>query len=181
MQQNSLSSVIADYQRKRSLAWETSAEIFGIVGLQLGPVRFQDAAVADTWSQQWPDPAKRPTWRWAEMFIHYHKMSAFKRFEVAVSLAGQLCALSYGMPSNGKLILKIHALARAPGASPLAGQVLPIVLACADSYARLLGSQEIWICNPMNEGVAKYYESFEFTPVCDRRGKTTHLIMRLQS
>ena len=38
------------------------------------------------------------------MFTRYNQKNAFKRFEVAIKLRGQLYALSYGMPSNNKLI-----------------------------------------------------------------------------
>lgn len=179
MQQQSFASAIASYQKKRTLAWALGVELANTPHLALGPIRFQDAALADTWSQQWTDQSKRPTWQWTEMFARYNQKSAFCRFEVAVRVAGRLCALAYGMPSNSKLILRIHALERAPQMNPLAGHVLPVILATVDAYARILGSREIWICNPMNPRIAKHYENYDFTPVIGPGGATSHLIMRL--
>jgi hypothetical protein len=179
MAQNDFASVVAAYQEKRALAWAFAAELFPHLNLALGPISYRDAVTADHWTDQWTDSAKRPTWEWVEMFTRYNHKRAFKRFEVASRNNGQLCALSYGMPSNNRLILMINAIGRAPGDNPLSGEVFPIVLACASAYARLLASQEIWVCDPINARVAAYYESHGLEPVRNSHGVTTHLVMRL--
>jgi hypothetical protein len=102
-----------------------------------------------------------------------------KRFDVAVSAQGKLCALCYGVPSRKKLILKLHALSRLPIHNPLEGKVLSIVLFAADAYARLIDAEEMWLCNPMNEKLVNVYERAGFIPHRNNLGITTHLSLRL--
>ncbi len=124
---------------------------------------------------------RRPNWEWAEMFDRYNSKQGVKRFEVAVWLSGTLCALCYGVPTRNKLILKIHALGRAPSNNPLAGKITDIVLISATFYARLLGSTEIWICEPMNARLIDLYISHRFMPVPANGIHVTHLIRGLSS
>ncbi len=123
---------------------------------------------------------RRPNWEWTEMFDRYNSKQGVKRFEVAVWLSGVLCALSYWVPTKNKLVLKIYALGRAPQGNPLAGQTLGIIVACADAYARLLGSTEIWICEPMNRDLVALYARHDFSPVPADGSQVTHLTLRLQ-
>jgi len=180
VQQHEYSSVVTRYQQKRALCHSFATEALGIPGLELRPIFYRDAVRGDSWRQQWSDAAKRPTWQWTELFTRYNSKQGVKRFEVAVWLSGVLCALSYGVPTKNKLILRINALGRAPRDNPLAGKTLGIILACADAYARLLGSTEIWICEPMNQDLVAIYAKHDFSPVPADGSHVTHLTLRLQ-
>jgi hypothetical protein len=114
------------------------------------------------------------------MYHSYHSHSGVKRFEIAVRANGKLCALCYGVPSRNKLILKLHALSRLPNNNPLSGNILSMILFSADAYARLIGSQELWLCEPMNHSLVKLYESVGFTAHYNTIGIATHLSMRIQ-
>jgi hypothetical protein len=178
MQQHEFTAVAARYVQMRKLCYSFATEALGIPGLELRPIYFCDAVQGDSWRLQWNDPAKRPTWEWVELFNRYNTRQGVKRFEVAVWLRGVLCGLCYGFPNKSKLILRIHAIGRAPNGNQLAGKVLPVLLASADAYALLLGSKEVWICEPMNSELVALYAKHKFSPVTADGGQVTHLIRR---
>jgi hypothetical protein len=167
------------YQDLRQVVYEFSENEFRALGVKLSEISYSDTVEADNW--RWGDPEKTPYWEWGRLYHNYHTHSGVKRFDIAVRSQGKLCALCYGVPSRGKLILKLHALSRLPNNNPLSGNILSIVLFAADSYARVIGAQEMWLCNPMNKKLVSLYEGAGFTAHFNSSGITTHLSMRLQS
>lgn len=49
----------------------------------------------------------------------------------------------------------------------------------ASTDADLLGSSEIWLIQPMNDGLVTTYERFGYVAQSNKLGKVTHLSMRL--
>ena len=114
------------------------------------------------------------------MYMDYHSNSGIKRFDLALHQEGKLQALCYGVPSPGKYILKLHALERSPIENPIRGKVLSIVLFAADAYARLIGAEELWLCNPASSSHVKMYSKAGFEPHFNNLGIATHLSLRLK-
>ena len=167
------------YEDLRQVVYEFSEEEFRALGATFSEISYSDTVEADNWN--WDNAEKTPSWEWRSLYHNYHSHSGIKRFDLAVRSRGNLCALCYGVPSRGKLILKLHALSRRPQNNPLSGNVLSMVLFSADSYARLIGAEEMWLCNPMNNKLVSLYESVGFTAHFNGLGIPTHLSMRLQS
>lgn len=78
------------------------------------------------------------------------------------------------------MVLKIHALERKPVNNPLQGKVLTMILFAADAYANLLGSKELWICNPMNQALVQKYQGAGFKAHNNKLGQTSHLSLRIK-
>jgi len=142
-------------------------------------IQYHDVVEADRWSGRWKNSEKISTWGWERMYHDYRSHSGIKRFDVALSMRGMLSAICYGVPTRGKLTLKLHAISRRPDNNPLQGKVLTIILFSADAYARLSGCEELWICNPMNENLVDVYQKFGYVSNRNEMGSTTHLSMRL--
>lgn len=170
---------IQHYQELRKVVYEFTENEFRAFGARFSEISYRDTVEADRW--RWDDTNKIPIWEWTRMYREYHSHSGVKRFDIAVRAHGKLCALCYGVPSRGKLILKLHALSRMPNDNPLKGNILSMVLFAADAYARLIGAQEMWLCNPMNSSLAKLYENHGFSAHSNGIGITTHLSMRIQA
>jgi hypothetical protein len=149
------------------LRFRATEESFPAVGLR--EISRGDAIEADRWSP------KRATWSWERLFQEHQSNSGIKRFDTAVLEHGRLLGLAYGVPSKSKLVLKLHTIEGKPSPNPLKGQIVPIILAAAGIYARFLGSQEIWLCNPLNESLVSYYQLFGYSPHRNEAGVSTHL------
>lgn len=173
----SYKETITRYRDLRAAVYEFSENEFRALGAKFSEISYQDAIEADKW--RWGDESKAPIWEWTRLYRAYRSNSGVKRFDVAIRAHGKLCALCYGVPSRQKLVLKLHALSRLPNANPLAGNILSIVLFSADAYARLIGAQELWLCNPMNSHLVALYESVGFESHRNGIGVTTHLSMRI--
>lgn len=169
---------IRHYQELRKVVYEFAEDEFRAFGAKFSEIAYRDAAEADKW--RWDDVNKTPIWEWTRMYRDYHSNSGAKRFDIAVRAHGKLCALCYGVPSRRKLVLKLHALSRLPNNNPLRGNILSMVLFAADAYARLIGSEEMWLCNPMNNHLVKLYESAGFTAHYNNIGTATHLSIRIR-
>jgi hypothetical protein len=165
------------YKELRALANELTEREFRALGVQLADIQLHDALAADKWV--WSDPEKTPIWTWERMFGAYRSSRGAKRFDVAIKSGGVLRGLCYGIPSRRRLVLKLHALSRAPHANPLQGHVFRIALFAASTYGSFLGSQELWLVHPQTEGVARYYAKFGFQFHRDREGRTTHTTTKL--
>lgn len=170
---------IQHYQNLRNIAHEFTEDEFKKYSVSLREIEYRDVVEADRWSSQWSNPEKTPTWNWERMYYDYTSNSGVKRFDVSLSRNGILSAICYGVPTKGKLILKLHAISRKPDNNPLQGKVLTIILFAADAYARLLGCEELWICNPMNENLVDLYKKSGYEENKNRLGITTHLSVRL--
>lgn len=175
--QRSYKETISHYESLRKVAHEFTEEEYRSFGISMSEIRYSDTVEADKW--QWGSAEKTPIWEWTRMYRDYHSHTGVKRFDTALFAQGKLCALCYGVPSRGKLILKLHALSRAPRDNPLAGKILSIMLFAANAYARLIGAKEMWLCEPMNESLVTLYEKQGYTAHRNNLGKTTHLSMRL--
>ncbi len=167
------------YIMLRKLAYEQTAQEFSGNAISLREISLSDAVKADQWTNSWSEQHKRPIWSWCKMYHLYQGRNELKRFDLAVCSNGELVALCYGRPSKNKIFLKIHTIARKPFDNPLTGKILDIVLFAAISYATLLGSQEIWLVEPMNIGLVKIYEKYGYTAQRNKSGVITHLSMRL--
>jgi hypothetical protein len=97
-----------------------------------------------------------------------------------VKIGGQLQLLCYGVPSRSKLILKLHAIERAPLQHALRGKIIDIALFAADAYARLIESEEIWLCNPISPAHVRLYQAAGFEPQTNASGNVTYLSMRIE-
>lgn len=114
------------------------------------------------------------------MYKDYQSNAGSKRFDIAFKVNGKICALCYGVPTKTKMVLKIHALERKPNQNPLQGQTLKIILFAAEAYATLLGSKELWLCNPMNQTLVGKYQKAGFDAHTDKAGYTSHLSLRIK-
>lgn len=176
---NTFHAVDAKYQKLRNLVYSVTTQAFPHLPITLRAITFHDALLADQWSTQWSSRVKRPIWSWVDMYNTCQSKNLLKRFEIALNTNGKLVALCYGIPSKHKVLLKIHALARAPIDNPLAGDVLNILFFAAIAYAELIGSQEIWLVEPMNETLVEKYQRHGYEPVRNKLGVVTHLVLKV--
>jgi hypothetical protein len=167
------------YEKLRRIAHDFTEKEFKAHSVKLTEISHKDVVEADVWSGTWDDSSKIPTWEWKRMYEDYRSNTGLKRFDTALIMNGQLCALCYGVPTKSKLTLKIHAISRNPYNNPLKGKVLEIILFAANAYARLLGADELWICNPMNSKLVKVYERAGYEAKKNKLNITTHLSLRL--
>lgn len=119
-----------------------------------------------TWAPRVHDPAQPGGWDWvqiAEVYARYPDA-----FQVAIWSDSALCGLSVGRPSRGHHYLAVDFLEGSPVRNrPLRGQVLPLVVAAASAYARILGATSLRLVNPL-PGVIPLYEQLGFTLVWGR-------------
>jgi hypothetical protein len=83
--------------------------------------------------------------------------------------------LAVGIPTRGKITLKVHVVERRPCENPIKGSVLRIILFAAHAYAGMIGSTEVWLCNPVNETMVEKYQQLGYSAVRDRTGSATHM------
>jgi hypothetical protein len=147
--------------------------------VKLSEISYSDAVEADAWRSQWSDPDRVPTWSWVQMYQQYRSNAGIKRFDPAIHVGGRLCTLCYGVPNKSRLILKLHALSRAPLDNPIQRSCFRVALFSASIYADAIGSDEIWLVQPMNERVAAHYATFGFSSERSVTGKITHMRIAL--
>lgn len=176
-QKRTFRETIQHYNDLRDVVYEFAEQEFASLGAEFTEISFQDAVKADNW--RWTESKRQPIWLWKQMYRNYHSNAGIKRFDVAVKSNGELCALCYGVPNKRKLVLKLHLLSRKPDNNPFSGKIFSMVLYAADAYARLIGADEMWLCNPMNEELVDYYQQAGFTPHSNKLGRTTHLSLRI--
>lgn len=174
----SLQETTDRYRALRQVTYELIESEYALLGITCSEISVSDATQGDLWAGEWSDPQRRPQWSWQEMYRTYRGKPGIKRFDLAVKSGGLLRGLCYGVPNQSKLILKIHAIARAPQENPLRGMFFRVAIFGAAAYAKFLGSEEIWLVKPLNEVVAQYYMRFGFAPERDRSGVITHLARR---
>ena len=179
--QRSYKETIEYYNQLRQSLFEYVENEFNYLGIKLSEISYADAVEADTWVLKWKNHTRITTWEWTRLYNEYHSHSGVKRFDIAVKSAGQLQMLCYGVPSRKKLVLKVHAVERAPHQDGLRGKVLDITLFAAISYAMLLDSEELWLCNPVSPAHVRLYQRSGFKPHYNAQGIVTHLSKRLKS
>lgn len=177
--QNTLGETKQRYEKFRRIAHDFTEKEFINSNVKLREISHKDVVEADLWNNNWNESNKVATWEWKSMYADYRSNTGLKRFDTALVMNGQLCALCYGIPTKTKLTLKIHAISRNPLNNPLEGKVLEIVLFAANAYARILGADELWICNPMNSKLIEVYERSGYEVNKNKLNRTTHLSMRL--
>lgn len=176
----SLKETVAYYENLRDTVFEFVEKEYQAYGIKLKEISFRDAQEADSWKNEWKSEKRVASWEWSKLYMDYHSSSGIKRFDLALYMNGKLQALCYGAPSKGKYILKLHALERAPNDNPIRGKVLSMVLFTADAYARLIGAEELWLCNPVSPAHVKLYAKAGYEPHFNNLGTATHLSMRLK-
>ena len=123
-----------------------------------GALTFAD----EVWPQHYGDSG------WTGFGVSWHKivkprMAAPDAFDLAIwqEIEGEqvLAALAFGEPSHARTHLTLKWLERFMGYTHVAGRVTPIVLACAEEYAKLLGSDRVLIKDAL---VPKLYERYGY-------------------
>src|SRR5262245_35562190 len=177
--ESSKAQTVAHYRNLRRLAYDKTEREYAPLQVKLSEISYSDALEADGWGPLWPDPRRRPTWSWIQMFHEYQGNPGIKRFDPAIRVRGKLCGLCYGVPNKSKLILRLHAITGAPVNNPLRRSCFPVALFAASAYADFLGSEEIWLVNPVNESVAAYYAGHGFSVERNSSGHVTHMRIKL--
>ena len=175
--QRSYRETIRFYKDLREAVYEYIEEEYRYLGIRASEITHLDACAAD----QWKSEGSRAFWGWQQMYANYHTHAGIKRFDLAIKLRGALQLLCYGVPSRRKLILKMHAIERSPKRYTLEEDAVEIALLAAMTYADLLCSKELWLCNPMSPAHVRYYRQYGFTPQHDAAGQTPYLTMRLNT
>jgi hypothetical protein len=170
---------IAHYRELRRLCYEDTERQFSNLAVKVSGITPADIVEGDSWSRDWTGD-KIPIWEWSAMYRAYCSGPNVKGLDLAVRCGGRLQVLCLGVPSRRKLILKLHALDRAPIDNPLAGQAFRIVLFAASTYAILLGSEELWLMQPQSDGAARYYGRFGFVPHRTTTGVLTHMTQKIR-
>ena len=175
--QRSYRETIKFYKDLREAVYEYIEEEYRSLGIRASEITHLDVYTAD----QWKSEGSRAFWGWQQMYADYHTHTGVKRFDLAIKLHGALQLLCYGVPSRRKLILKMHAIERSPKRYMLEEDAVEIALLAALTYADLLRSKEIWLCNPMSLAHVRYYRQYGFTPHQDAAGQIPYLTMRLNT
>lgn len=174
--ERSFKETIYYYQELRNTLYEFIEDQFP--SIRAHEITFRDAQQADQWPGEWLKTARAASWQWTRLYSDYRSNAGIKRFDLALYQGGRLLALCYGVPSQKKLILKLHALERAPGANALSGRVVSVVLFAASAYARLLGSNELWLCNPVSDTHTRLYQKSGFEPIAPHPGMPVKYLRR---
>lgn len=110
--------------------------------------------------------SRRYLWDWFEIKRKFRNIPA--RFELSVSVDGELCGLAIGKPSRGRRHVSIYFMEGNPNPSqPLRGQVLPILLDGLALYGEALGCSYIRLIQPV-EGLISRYEKAGFVLATDK-------------
>lgn len=105
---------------------------------------------------------RRVGWDW----INEYAMFRFrhpKRFEMALWQNDKLISLSLGRPTYAGTAMRLDLVEASPKELGERVNVMPLVLASLETWARLLEARQIRIMHPINETVRNHYASFGFT------------------
>lgn len=101
---------------------------------------------------------RRYLWDWFEIKRKFRNIPA--RFELSVSVNGELCGLAIGKPSRGRRHVSIYFMEGNPSsAHPLKGHVLPILLEGLALYGEALGCSYIRLIQPVAELIPRYEQA----------------------
>lgn len=114
-------------------------------------------------AMDWPN--RRYSWNWFEIKRKFRNIPA--RFELAVSVNGELCGLIIGKPSRGRRHVSAYFLEGNPDPThPLKGLVLPILLDGLAMYGEALGCSFMRLIQPAT-GLIERYEQAGFRLATD--------------
>lgn len=112
---------------------------------------------------------RRYQWDWFEIKRKFRGIPA--RFELAISVDGELCGLLVGKPSRGRRHISAYFLEGNPESSnPLKTRVLPIMLDGLAVFGDALGCQFSRLIEPA-EGLIPKYQQAGFTLAVDKIGR----------
>lgn len=96
---------------------------------------------------------------WERLFYKFSNRPSFFDLAVWQVVDGKrvLQGLALGRPSNGKTHLTLHWIERSFAPTYFKGGILLPILACAEEYAKLLGSQRVLIKDPVDPEVYRGY------------------------
>lgn len=109
---------------------------------------------------------RRYLWDWFEIKRKFRNIPA--RFELSISVNGELCGLAIGKPSRGRRHVSIYFMEGNPDQNhPLKGRLLPILLEGLALYGDALGCSYIRLIQPVTELIPRY-ERAGFTLATDK-------------
>lgn len=103
------------------------------------------------------DPERMVEWDWN--FANRYTYRYPKAFDLAVWVQNKLCSLSLGRPSYKGTFMRLDFIEKAPENNPFSKDMLGISLLAYETYARLIGAQQLRIIDPINEKVVRSYLS----------------------
>lgn len=108
-------------------------------------------------------------WNWIDLKRRFRNIPA--RFELSISVQGEVCGLAIGKPSRGRRHLSVYFIEGNPDPQhPLKGRVLPILLEAAFLYAQALGCSFVRLIQPVEQLHALYRRhGFDFGKTKDGR------------
>lgn len=116
-------------------------------------------------------PERIVRWPWNEIAVDFRRDHP-DRFEVAIWSGAVLCGLAIGRCSRSPLYCGVNYLEGSPDpAHALRGFVIGIVLAAAESYAMMLGKEEVRLFDPF-PALVPIYEAFGYALATPRRAST---------
>ncbi len=124
---------------------------------------------------------RRYSWDWFDIKRKFRNIPA--RFELALTVNGEVCGLIIGKPSRGKRHVSAYYLEGNPSSShPLKGRVLTILLDGLALYAELLGCTHIRLIDPVKGLLPLYQRAGLFLiaeknsyPYCEKSVKRSYL------
>ncbi|MBY5974039.1 hypothetical protein KUV28_16885 [Ferrimonas balearica] len=115
---------------------------------------------------EWPKHYQRGSWTgfgtsWDDIVIPALKDPDIFDLAIWQRIDGEqvLAALALGVPSNRRTHLTLKWVERFRGHTHIKGKTLSIVLACAEEYAKLLGSERVLVKDPL---VPQLYERYGY-------------------
>jgi len=172
---SSIIEMAKHYEEFRQIAYDMTKETLGL-SVQINGIDLPTARKADEWKLLQGDNLreKRSTWSWEQVYLRSKNLP--DRFEISVWSGSQLCAITYGRPSQHRTKLKLMLVEASPvKPSPLTTKAFAIISTCAMFYAKLIDADEVYIIDPINDAVASYYMKFGFSEPLPYQGKRTYM------
>lgn len=140
--------------------------------LEKMPLNIQEAVTLDDITgramgqlSRWEShPDRRVMWSWQHWASRYAAIYP-KRFELAIWFHSKLCSVSLGRPTWSAGKLRLDFIESSPEKTPLTGQTVKLTVLVAETYADIIGAEQIRIMNPVNNKVRSHYEAMGFTYV----------------
>ncbi|WP_444995520.1 hypothetical protein [Aliikangiella sp. IMCC44359] len=170
----------AYHEELREVIFADVESTYAALGIKAHEISYKDVKEADKWKKIWTKENRVASWGWLDLYEQYHSRGGARRFDLALSKAGALISLCYGMLERDRLILKLHAIEHSPLKNKvLSDSILDINLYAADLYAQLNGSRELWLCDPVSPAHTRLYRGKGYKPYENHFGKVTHLVKKL--
>lgn len=147
------------YATRLRRALELAAEKWSFIeGLEIKPICPE---ALNQFDADWRGHSDRiADWNWRDS-----DMRVPKGINLAVWRGGTLCGLASGKLTNSKAV-RLDWIEGRPGGHPLKGDIIPIVLTCADAYRIEIGSKELRLYRVI-EDLIPVYEEFGFELVSE--------------